>query len=545
LLETGLQTEATPFAPQQNIRAGRSNYTPLLVWGLVALLLTISLIALPNRESPGRDAGVFLYGGQLLLDGKLPYRDLFDHKPPGIFIVNALGLLLSGGRGWGIWLLEAVSLWVGLCLSYATLRRFAGGLNATVATGIGAAGFALTVERGNFTEEFAFPLQWVALYLASDERWGWRAYVIGLIGGGLFLLKPNLIGVILAIGLYLLFSYGWRRKFVELLRAGGLLVAGSATILLITFGTALVTGTLNDMNEAVFRYNFAYVSISNRSRLELFLKSFEPLIYTGLPLLGVAGWFLAAGQQFIGKIQLPFSVAGGLIWLPLEIILLNLSGRLYLHYWLALLPVLVLFTSYQLSAISRALRATSYELPAKPFYSSIINPQSSILVTIGVLTLFVLAGREIAPVDRITADYRANLTAARSYIEQNTTRGEPVLLWGGETALNWATGRPSPTRYTYQYPLFTASYAATPLLNDFLAAIRRNPPRFIIDTRDAPGSENVIPLDETVRNVWLSDRPKFVVTPEITALLDFFKANYTEIGAVRADGWKVYRLKGR
>ena len=47
-----------------------------------------------------RDGGTFLTIAQGLLDGRLPYRDFFDHKPPGIYYALSVPLALSKGSVW-------------------------------------------------------------------------------------------------------------------------------------------------------------------------------------------------------------------------------------------------------------------------------------------------------------------------------------------------------------------------------------------------------------------------------------------------------------
>jgi hypothetical protein len=62
--------------------------------GLLSLLGTL-IVLLPNNPNnmtlPSRDSGVFLYVGWRLLQGDIPYRDIWDHKPPLIYFVDALG----------------------------------------------------------------------------------------------------------------------------------------------------------------------------------------------------------------------------------------------------------------------------------------------------------------------------------------------------------------------------------------------------------------------------------------------------------------------
>ena len=70
---------------------------------LTALILNL---ANPLFDKPSRDGGFFLYAGQQILNGKIPYLDFWDSKGPAIFYINALGLWLGGGSRWGVWAVE-------------------------------------------------------------------------------------------------------------------------------------------------------------------------------------------------------------------------------------------------------------------------------------------------------------------------------------------------------------------------------------------------------------------------------------------------------
>lgn len=74
-------------------------WLPLLLWGVLILgpLVVVTLFFAVDR-----DGGAFLTIANGILDGKLPYRDFFDHKPPGIYIAFALVLALTKRSIWGI-----------------------------------------------------------------------------------------------------------------------------------------------------------------------------------------------------------------------------------------------------------------------------------------------------------------------------------------------------------------------------------------------------------------------------------------------------------
>jgi len=86
-----------------------------LVLPYVFLFLLTALVldlANPFFDKPARDGGFFLYAGQQIVDGKLPYRDFWDSKGPGIFYINALGLFLGDGSRWGVWLVDMFDLFL-------------------------------------------------------------------------------------------------------------------------------------------------------------------------------------------------------------------------------------------------------------------------------------------------------------------------------------------------------------------------------------------------------------------------------------------------
>ncbi len=56
------------------------------------------------------DQSLFFYVGQAWWHGKLPYRDVFDQKPPGIFALYALATWIFGSRLWAVHVFELVGV---------------------------------------------------------------------------------------------------------------------------------------------------------------------------------------------------------------------------------------------------------------------------------------------------------------------------------------------------------------------------------------------------------------------------------------------------
>ena len=69
-----------------------------------------------------------------------------------------------------------------------------------------------------------------------------------------------------------------------------------------------------------------------------------------------------------------------------------------------------------------------------------------------------------------------------SIIQQKTAPGDTVLLWRAETRINFFSQRASPSRFSYQFPLYHPAYTNEGLILEFLDAILDQRPRMIVDT---------------------------------------------------------------
>ena len=89
---------------------------------LVVMVLLQSLPVSPVYKLLEADSGVYAYVGSSILDGQLPYRDVWEHKPPIGFYLNALALLAFGHTPWAIWWFNV--LWVSLtCITFFLLIK--------------------------------------------------------------------------------------------------------------------------------------------------------------------------------------------------------------------------------------------------------------------------------------------------------------------------------------------------------------------------------------------------------------------------------------
>lgn len=157
----------------------------------------------------GRDQSIYALVGEGLLHGKMPYRDLWDFKPPGIFFVYALAQGLFGRSMVAVRVLEVCGL-LGSVFGFMRLaetffdRPRAGLIGGAVAALIHA---ELEFWHTGQPEVFGGYLTLAALVLSTlpphQRRRGWVWVGTGVLFGLAFLFKPPLGGGAFVCGAYL------------------------------------------------------------------------------------------------------------------------------------------------------------------------------------------------------------------------------------------------------------------------------------------------------------------------------------------------------
>lgn len=194
--------------------------TIVIAWGCLAAFAALLFVLQGFDRWLLRDNAIYLYGGQRLLDGELPYTAIFDHKGPGTQAVT--GLFVGLGRLSGLSDLLAARLGFAAVSAAAAIMLAATVRNETgrLATGL-LAGLAL-LSFGTFTRYAAggpraktVVVLAVALTLWLVQK---RSYVHAgvMIGLGALVWQPTaLLGLPLALVIWL-----DRRSIMEIVRAG-------------------------------------------------------------------------------------------------------------------------------------------------------------------------------------------------------------------------------------------------------------------------------------------------------------------------------------
>ena len=256
-----------PACGSQTERSGRKELlTAVLCCACVSLASSTLFRLFPGNHRPiTEDSSVFLYIGKRMLEGKLPYRDLFDHKGPILYLIEVLGLRLSRGNTNGVWVLEVLNLLVTailmLRLSFLEAENRTSSYLALL-TAAGICGWKVW-QGGNFTEEYALP--WISLAAFIFFRFFLTGIysrcdiiLLGFSFALVFLLRANMVAAWAALLPPVLIRFLREERFSDIGKCLALFLLGAAAVFLPLLLWAGKTGCLSALWEDYILFNFSY-----------------------------------------------------------------------------------------------------------------------------------------------------------------------------------------------------------------------------------------------------------------------------------------------
>lgn len=506
---------------------GRLPYLLLLGFLVAVIAIQISPYFVPI---PDRDSGVFLYIGSRILQGEVPYRDLWDHKAPFIYYVNAAGLWLAAGSRWGTWLLETLFILSSTVIGYLAFEKLFSKHTAFLASVLWIFSLPKVLGNGNFVQVYALFFQFASIYLwALNQQKPSRCkfFLLGICIGAILLIQPNLIPTttVLLISLTAYKSIV-DRSILPALRFFGIGVLGLFLVLLFVMVYFFFHNALMDFFDAVFLYNSMYAQSGVLfDRYESMSRGFSLLNEIGI--ISFLGWALGVSYVLTHKTQRFQTIVLITVW-PLDLVTSSVSPKSLAHYYISWLPVMALMSAFFLEKVEFLFSETSKSI------QDVKKLWKYILVTPFV---FVLGATNLAAFSEFVSSATArnlivdiSLSPKQSYVVyllENTKKTDYVYFWGNEPGLNFIAMRQSPSKYIYTYPLFIPEgYPSQSPSTRFMQDIVAKKP-IIIDTHN-DFIPNLNALDPS-QHRYLS---KFIT---------YFQENYSAVAVIGPDNWTVYK----
>lgn len=475
----------------------------------------------------GRDQSIFAAVGEGILNGEMPYRERWDFKPPGIFLVYALAQGLFGKTMLGIRLLEVGGMLATAWLMVGLSRRFF----ADVRPGYLAAAIACWVHaqmefwHSGQPETFGGFLTIAGIYLSttlgSTDRRQWVHWLAaGACFGFAFLLKPPLGGGAVVCAAYLVRKQ--QLSGASLPRASmplWLLGAGSVLPIALCAGWFLLRGAWPELRWTLFDFTPGYTRLSwGQNGIGALYFAFECTFFKHSALIGLGSLAAFIGAPLSGRDREGIALVGGVLAVHLSGI--ALQAKYYAYHFDATLPLAAIIAGVGWFKLWR------------PFAR-----QGGGGVVAFAAVLF-LVGRARIPVSDVPEGYWTrswertrywfglseqrtreqlderfhfvadfNLAADRLVAERIrslTSPNDPIFIWGFEPVIYWLSERPPASRFIYNVPQ-RAQWQREYAQGVLLAELTTRPPQVIVvqhhdyfafvtgDERDSKRSLEIFP----------------------------------------------------
>ncbi len=459
-------------------------------WLLVSLLLVVvCLIALPVLSYPlGRDQGEFATIGRGILNGRTPYTELWNPKPPAVFYVYALAMRLLGQTAMALRTIDFLVVPVcSLCLfwigQHLINRRI--GLWAALLFPV----FYFTETFWTLTQNDGIVLVpmllamvctlWVVSHQSSvngqkpNTRW---MFVYALSAGALagyivwykypFALFGVLLGVIyLGLRWQARASAPFNRRDVYAIAAfilGGIVTIGGGVLLLMAQGA---WGEFLRSAQVTAQYTALTFNFNDFRDLMGTAIAYRWHYWGLLFVLALVG-VVASRQSSVARpipnfsTHAQYSLLLLFAWLVVGLIIMLVQAKGYDYHWLPMLPPLVLTAAPGVDWLHRLISRV-----LKPIIVSAMFVLVFLLILaagIWPTTWKYLTGQE----DQVT--YFGRFVAGEfvadeslkvaQLLRERVVQGDSLYIWGFRPEVYYLSGLNPATRFIFQFPLVGSWY---------------------------------------------------------------------------------------
>lgn len=240
----------------------------------VLFATAVGIITICSKSSPiypmndWVDANAYFTVGRSMKEGLVPYKDLFDHKGPLLYLIHAAASCISPTGFFGMYLVEIVCCFFFLFYTYRLIRLYAdSGVLKLMPLAAVLIYTSAAFCSGDSTEELCLPLLaygiWISIRALRENRVpSCRECIsIGITSACVLCIKYTLLGLYIGWILIPIWMVIKQKNWKELWKMFGGILAGILIVVipfLFYFG---IHGAISDLMEVYFYDNlFLYTS---------------------------------------------------------------------------------------------------------------------------------------------------------------------------------------------------------------------------------------------------------------------------------------------
>jgi 4-amino-4-deoxy-L-arabinose transferase-like glycosyltransferase len=473
-----------------------------LLWALCLIVVGVFVIRLPGIVEPlGPDQGVYTTIGWAMSRGLALYRDMFEMKPPGIYVTYWLAFAAFGTNTGAMFWVDFLAAVLTAVLLFDLARRLVSlrfGAIVAVVFALGTmpaarhayGGFLERAISETFISLFVTAAAWATAFVVGGAKNGW-AIVAGLFVGISAVYKPMAVVYwpALVVWMWLVTDAARTRRFVVYSSMGAVVAPLVALIWMWTAGLMPAAWV------ALAEYNSAYLGVGDHNVFSI-LNQFAHEVWRRMKTDEVwAVGMLASGLAVLAwpwRRTRPGAAASlGVLWLAAALFAIVLNGpRMFQTYFMPSLVPLCLLAAWM---IDQAFRRRSKVLAGLLVaFVGIMLIRSGSVRRVAAQTawdtrhLFGGLGRqEYLELFQSRTTPRpfsaADNERLAEYIRSHTAPEERIFIFGMTAGAYFQSGRLPASRFLFVYPAVSNLVDRPEFRVETLAAeLGHSAPRYIV-----------------------------------------------------------------
>lgn len=441
---------------------------------LFFLLMLSVILRIPSLMEPYwyGDEAIYLTIGEAIRKGVILYKEIFDHKPPAIYLIAAI----SGSLFWFKFILlvwhsaTVVVFWKLLKHFFARSQKI---------VNLGTLGFLLITTlptlEGNIANSELFMLGPTLLafyiYFLSNKFSARRFFYIGILFSISLLFKVPAIFDFLTLCAFIVLTHFEFKGFGKITRRLLFLTLGLLTPIFLSLLVYWFQGALGEYVKTAWFDNFTYISLWSSSSSSFWGKLTTGNMTARVLVVGVSTIIL-----LIIRNQLRLPVLFSCLWIVFSLFGALLSARPYPHYIIQTIPAVVLLI-VSLVAYRGWNRLISFAFLAL-FGGSLIFYQFRFYSTTAYYRNFLSFSLGLISKDQYFQNFDSK--TLRTYtisklLALRTKKSDRIFIWGTAPEIYALSRRIPPTRYITSFHL--TDFGGR---DESIAQLTRNKPKYIV-----------------------------------------------------------------
>lgn len=433
-----------------------------------------------STHMPCTDELVWLYIANGMHEGLIPYVDMFDHKGPLLYIIYYLGIGITGGAFWGVWVLILLTMITSMIFCYKTTYILtASNKISFISALLVLTAFGYFTYMAGLKEVFALPFIFISLYyfakyIISNKIKTWELLIIGAAFACVLMITPTLAILWTIILPYIIARSIIVNKSIKEVGKVFPILLGCLVILLPQITYLHIHDALNAFVECYITFNLEYSEDGFLSTLNAKRTLLKTILTTSSFIFAEIFILISLFSKDKKKKELAvFSV----IFYILTILVTCIIGNAYNHYMIVCIPCLCIPCAWGIECLSKILETST---------SNHWKILAILLICAGLIGYGgIYAGMWQTYNTNKYSNTLLTQDEARviEIIDAHTTNKDTIQVFANKNYFYLATETTSATRFSYLPPTGYQKYN-----DEMLADINSNRPKIIVNSKSVSNS---------------------------------------------------------